>query len=93
MWAYLTHRASKRSNHLVGLVCYNEHVQRNAYLPPPMASTQTGGYMILPVAVLFVLVELPMPQSDRVSDKLAGICRLVFLLQLYKTKRIYNVSH
>jgi len=42
--------------------------------------------------VLFYLVEILAPQPDRASDKQASICRLVFLLQLFKTKRIYNVS-
>jgi hypothetical protein len=51
--------------------------------------------MILLKAPLFVLVDIIdflMPQSDRMSDKQAGLCRLVFLLQLFQTKRMYNVS-
>lgn len=45
------------------------------------------------ISPLFVLVEIIAPQQYRMSDKQAGLCRLVFLLQLYKTKRMYNVSH
>jgi len=39
-------------------------------------------------SVLFYLVAVIAPQRYRKSGKQAGICRLVFLLQLFKTKRL-----